>query len=468
MPRLDNSLDTLARATFAATLFVLPWLHGAELFWEQLFVAAGLFMALLFTLMHKNIFAEISRPALLVLTTFCVWLLYSALYLVPLPANWIAWLSPNTHQWQSNVELAETGYLTLYRQATIIEVFKFAGLICVFFLTGSLFRSVYRLRLLAYAVIIAGFTTAVYSQLNFATGGAFELVEAIPPWDFSWFEGIRGTFSYKNQYAVYMLVCLAVSVGVLVDEVMESRSVAGPEDRRAWLTPATVFLLVAVILFFMTLLNTSSRGALLALLAGTGLSLGLLMLRNRTLLKRLLKPKYLAIGLGGLVLAAVVFTQSSIYERFTSEHMADNGRTLLRNTVVKVIDDYPAFGTGPGTYPFIQHNYKPLELGNTQMSKHSHNDYLETLATQGVIGMLLLFIPVALLLWRGFSRSRQFHSTGLLLGCQSAILAYLIQATYDVNVGVYILPLHFVLLASILWQLTAPWLQTTSDNQYTK
>ena len=168
----------------------------------------------------------------------------------------------------------------------------------------------------------------------------------------------------------------------------------------------------------------------------------------------MMQPKVLGSMAAAAVLLITLFMQSSIYERFTDEKMQDNGRTLLRNTVIQVIEDYPVFGTGPGTYPFVQHNYKPLELGNTQMSKRAHNDYLETLATQGALGFALLMIPLGLLLIRLFRYSLHGNTTGLLIGCQVATVAYLVQALFDVNIGVYLLPVHLLIVLSIGWVLT--------------
>lgn len=448
MPLSNNIALPLARAIMLCTLVVLPWLHGAELFWEQLFVAAGLFTALVVMLWDKHALARLPSGSLLITGLFGIWLLHTVLYLVPLPSSLIAWISPNTYQWLSSVEVADYGYLSLYRQASVIELFKFSGLVAIFLLVGRLFTTRRQLRWFSAVVVASGALTAVYSLLNFTSGGAFELVSAIPPWNLSWHEGIRGTFSYKNQYAMYMVICIALCAGLLTDELIKRR------QRTALVTPVTCGLSLLLLILLATLMNTSSRGALVSLLVGCAVAAAFFISRNRYLAGYMMQPKVLGSMAAAAVLLITLFMQSSIYERFTDEKMQDNGRTLLRNTVIQVIEDYPVFGTGPGTYPFVQHNYKPLELGNTQMSKRAHNDYLETLATQGALGFALLMIPLGLLLIRLFRYSLHGNTTGLLIGCQVATVAYLVQALFDVNIGVYLLPVHLLIVLSIGWVLT--------------
>ena len=446
MPPMNNSVAPfalIARWLLLAILFVMPWLHGAERSWEQLVVAGCILVATVLMLSDKRALSALPTGTLLIVLLFGIWLLYSLVYLVPLPLSWMASISPNTYAWYSQNTTQNTGYLSLYRQASLVELFKYAGLVALFLLISRLFKTADRIRGLCRAVVTIGSVTAVYSLINFVTGGAMEWVSAIPPWDLSWHKGIRGTFSYKNQYAMYMVICILLTSGLLFDH---QRTVGYKR-----LTSKGVFYLACLILLVATVLNTSSRGALVSLFAGSVAVTVLYLVRQPMLLKRWLKPKILALITVFTILLAVAFSQSAVYQRFSEQKMEDNGRALLRSTVVEVINDYPAFGTGPGTYPFIQHNYKPIELGNTQMSKRAHNDYLETVATQGALGFMLLAVPIGLMMIRLFRQYSDSPLTGLLLACQASVIAYLVQAAIDVNIGVYLLPVHFIVVLSAGW-----------------
>ena len=443
MTPFNNTSSGVARWFILTTLLVLPWLHGGERYWEQLVAAGGFFIAVIVMLLDKRALVTLPSGTLLILTLFGVWLLHTLIYLIPLPMGVLAWISPATYTWQSQDPSQHFGYLSLYRQATLVELFKFAGLATLFLLISRLFLTSGRIRWFCAGVVTIGTLTTVYSLINFATGGAIDWVPAIPPWDFSWHQGIRGTFSYKNQYAMYMVICILLTTGLLIDNLRR--------ERATLLTPAVGYFALCLGLQVATLLNTSSRGALVSLVAGCGFTAFLFFLGRPKLLQQWLKPKFLATMVVVVTVMIIAFMQSAVYQRFSEQKMEDNGRTLLRGTVIRVIQDYPVFGTGPGTYPFIQHQYKPLELGNTQMSKRAHNDYLETVATQGALGFTLLAIPAGLLLMRLFRRAPTSSLTGLQLGCQAASVAYLVQAAIDVNIGVYILPVHFVIVLSVGW-----------------
>lgn len=269
------------------------------------------------------------------------------------------------------------------------------------------------------------------------------------PWDLSWKEGIRGTFSYKNQYAIYLCMVITVAAGLFSDLISDVRI---HKQWRRIAVPA-MFLIVTLCCLSYTLMNTSSRGALVSLIGATVLVIALHLVRHPEVLRRWLNIRTLLLGFISLVIVGVVFMQSSMYERFSEDKLKDNGRSLLRDTVVSVIQDYPAFGTGPGTYPSIQHLYKPEGLGNSHMSKRAHNDYLEAVASQGIMGGILLGAVLFYLLLKVFS-FRQTPVNGLLVGCRAAVLAYLIQSTFDNNVSIFFLPTAFMFVLSIGFVLT--------------
>lgn len=440
----SDPFGALGRFALISMVLIVPWLHGAELPFEQLFIVSPMLLVLSCLLLAHRPLSSLSRSAWAVVIWLVGWLLYSALFLMPVPMSWVAWLNPAAAIWQQNLAPGGSAHLTVGWQASALELLKFAGLVTGLLLVWAVCKTRQRVVQLAWAIVVGGTLTALYSQLNYATGGDYEVVAAIPPWDFSWQEGIRGTFSYKNQYALYMVICVCLALGLTADAAL-----ARPQRNRAVMAGS-----VASLIMLLTLLNTSSRGALLALLLAAGLCILLLLARQRSLWTVIVQPKWLAGGAVLLILAGAGFTQTSIYERFSSQAMADNGRTLLRQTATEAWLQSPWLGTGPGTYPLVQHQYKPLELGNSQMSKRAHNDYLETLASQGLIGFFLLAVPLVLLLHRCFKVSVLPQHNGLLLGIQTATLAYLIQASFDVNIGVLVLPMLFILLLAMAWQLS--------------
>lgn len=432
---MTNSVITLTGLLSLSLLFVIfPWLHGLDLVWEQLLFSACVFLLLSLTCISKPLFFS---PGLRwVSALFAVWLGWCALYLIPVSPDVLTMLSPKTRYWYE-LGQAEEFYFSVYRQASLIECFKFLTLPVLVWLVWLLARSHKRLKLLANLIVLGCTITALYSLLNFFTSGAYELVESIQPWDLAWEHGIRGTFSYKNQYGMYLSLSLALACGLLIQNLRFNGS---------W--RYTGLLTLQLLILAATLINTSSRGAIVSLVAGATLTCLLFIIRNRAAVKRFITVKMLGIAAVLFVVVGIGFTHSSVYDRFANQQLEDNGRAYLRQTAIGVINDHPLMGSGPGTYPYIQHVYKPMELGISKMSKRAHNDYLETIATTGVVGFVLLALPIGLLLFNVF-RNAGAEANGVLIGVRTALLAFLIQSAFDTNTGIFFLPVLFITLLSI-------------------
>ena len=427
---INRFVNRAALVLLGSLFVVFPWFHGLDLKWEQVLAAACI--SIFFALSVLSSSFHFKGSIRYVLIMFAAWLLYAALYLIPLPATVTDFLSPHMSHWYTLNGQENEVRLSVYYQASLIEWIKFLGIALLLPSVWLLCHSEERLHKLIIILVTGCTITALYSLLNFFSGGQFELVGNIPPWDLKWQDGIRGTFSYKNQYALYIAFGIALSAGVLADNIRSRRN-----------RMVTVTLILTLIVLTLTLINTSSRGVIVALAGGSGLAGAMFLLRHKSLVKEWLSVKRIAAGAVMLLAAAVLFMQSSVYDRFAHQKMADNGRMHLRNTAISVISDHPVTGTGPGTYPYIQHVYKPMALGISKMSKRAHNDYLETMATTGIVGFLILAMPLGYMLWRIF-RPVDCAFNGLLTGCRAAIATYLIQAAYDTNAGIYFLPLLFI------------------------
>jgi hypothetical protein len=126
-----------------------------------------------------------------------------------------------------------------------------------------------------------------------------------------------------------------------------------------------------------------SLGAVVALLAVAGVKLG--QLPRRWWLTLLLLP------------AAAVLAAKPL-----REHLA--GRLQLWDLAAGVVGDHP-FGVGPGAFSrhFVEHQAAAWEAGQMDrnlwtLASHAHNEWLQVLTEQGVLGLsfcLLAFLPLA-------------------------------------------------------------------------
>ncbi|MBU2977711.1 O-antigen ligase family protein [Alteromonas sp. C1M14] len=432
--------NTIVVSLLVVVFVVAPWLHGLDLIWEQLTIAGT--ALLLASWQTLTLSAPHSPNEKRAMWLWLLWIAYCALYLIPLPAGVITFLSPQTIVWYDTYAHHAQPYLTVYWQASLIEWIKILGLGCLFFALIHYLRRPQTIYILMGLLLFGALLTALYSVVNFATAGAYEWVDAVPPWTFSWKNGIRGTFSYKNQYAVYIALACLIVIGLLCD----GKYLKMPK----WLI---VTLILCLCLLGYTLFNTSSRGALVSLIAGMGLTVCIQVVRAPNLLKRWLTGKTIAVTVLISLMLGAGFAQSSIYQRFSKEKLDDNGRIELRDTAFAVFKDHPVVGTGLGTYPYIQHVYKTMLLGNTKMSKRAHNDYLETMATTGLMGFLFLSMSIGFL-WLMLFRHTHTRMYGALFACRAGVMTYLFQASFDTNAGIYFLPIVFVTLLTMGFVIT--------------
>lgn len=441
-------LAATGRFAFVAGLMCAPWLHGLETQWEQLAFCALCGFALLFAAADQRAFRSLSRNQWQLIIILLSWVFYTLLYLLPLPDTVITVLSPQAATHYRNMLGEGAGYLSLYRHISVVESLKFAALATLFIVISALFAAPHHRRQLVFTLLISVLLTALYSLVNYLTGGAWDWVAAIPPWDYPWSEGIRGTFSYKNQYALLLALSILLGAGLTLDELFPRTGTADDsgltKSRRLSFALA---LTVTLIIFVIVLFNTGSRGALVTLVLGGGVAVLPRVVTSRHLLRSHITLKRAALAGVVFVVLAGAFTQTSAFKRFTSDGLQDNGRTLLRQTALAVHRAYPVTGTGPGTYPYVQHEYKPAALGNSAMSKRAHNDYLESLATYGVMGVSLFAVVMAGILFMAFRPHPQ--ASWLLLGARAAMVCYLLQAAIDVTISAFLLPSLFILCAAI-------------------
>jgi len=109
------------------------------------------------------------------------------------------------------------------------------------------------------------------------------------------------------------------------------------------------------------------------------------------------------------------------------------GRSVISEVATKMINEYPVFGSGPGSFEAVAQ----FELGEgfTSWESWVHNDYLEFYLTFGEVGgviivaiMVLLIIQYIPIFWRDSIRSLQWFALLAVVGVAThAILDFPLQ-----------------------------------------
>jgi O-antigen ligase len=160
-----------------------------------------------------------------------------------------------------------------------------------------------------------------------------------------------------------------------------------------------VLLLPCAVLMAAAPIISSSRGGAIVAAAGMLAALALLMFAQRS------GRGWTRWGIVVLFSAALVLAGylgwESLAPRFQTIFSDDmSGRVEIYRNAEQMARDFPVFGTGPGTFPWVYHLYR----ANAQATwaAYAHNDWLETRITFGWVGFALVAASLATAFLRWF------------------------------------------------------------------
>jgi putative inorganic carbon (hco3(-)) transporter len=275
--------------------------------------------------------------------------------------------------------------------ATVREITEFwlEGVVLVFFLTNAI-RSVECLRRAMWAVLAGGALMSLVTVYQWATQtylrpyGGYGLMPSSYLAGFDPRARAAGPLGDPNYYAQVLLVAVGFGVFVLRQE----------QARLLRLAAGVAVGLVA----FGTLL-TVSRGALIAIVLASAAMAAL----------RLIRIKYLAVGLVAVVMALAL--QPDLRDRIAdlgtggSSDQADvsvQGRSLEMRAAWAAFGDHPAVGVGPGEFPARFEEYAARAGGGAHEEtkfgdgvgevpeREAHNLPLDVASELGALGLAAL------------------------------------------------------------------------------
>jgi O-antigen ligase len=255
--------------------------------------------------------------------------------------------------------------LTASPFTTRIELQLMLSMLLLFFLAAQAFRTLTDWRNFAWFVMVFAFLVAGLGILQHLTFNG----------KLYWFRELKyggipfGPYANRNHFAGFAELVLPMSlVPLLLGRVRRERL-------------AIVGMLAIIPLS--ALLLSASRGGIISLAAE------LAFLTMVVVLRRSARRHLVA---GGVVLLLAALTVSwlgvnQILARFSSLQtleVTQDKRASMRRGTWQIFLDHPVLGTGLGT---LQQVYPPYEsLYDGKIVNHAHNDYLETLATTGILG----------------------------------------------------------------------------------
>jgi O-antigen ligase len=264
---------------------------------------------------------------------------------------------------------------------------------------------------------------AIYARAHFGTllYGRLE-VPTVRPF---------GPFVSKNHFAGYVAMAALLAAGLALGLAREARGRA-----RDWTTSPRAGLVVLALLSALTMaladIASLSRGGAIALAAGALAFLGLLVRARGN--GRRTKPLLSLAVAGALGLVLVTLAPPEAHERIPSlrgtSFRLDTWRDTLRMSLAS-----PVVGQGLGAFHDAYPRYK-RDHGSIRV-EHAENDYLETLAETGVVG-LALALAGAVSLFSAAVRETGAHRVvrSIGTGATAGLVALAVHSAVDFNLRI--------------------------------
>ena len=247
-----------------------------------------------------------------------------------------------------------------------------------------------------------------------------------------------GSFVNRHNFAAYMEMTLALPLALVLTGAIR-------RDQR--LLYMTAIVLMAVALFL-----SGSRGGFVALVA----ELILLVLLATPLrgTKKIFVRLALAAALLVAVVAGTIFVggESSltrIAETATSKDVTTN-RTHIWAVTIDVIKHNLPFGGGLGAFGVA---YTPTDdLSGLERVEQAHNDYLQTLADAGMIGLLIggAFLFLVFRAAKQNIGTQNLFRRAVAIGAAAGIFGVLVHSIFDFVLHTTAIAVLFLLLLALL------------------
>jgi len=435
-----SSFDTAIEWLLVALLAFMPLAFGVVHAWsEEVVIALSGAVVVCFVLKFL-----VHRGQMLIWSWAYVpiglFLFVAVLQLVPLPAQLVSIISPNTVALKRELlgdlpnagTLLKSMSLSFYPNATKHDLRLVLAVAAVFVVVLNVFRRPDQIKRLLMAItVIGGVIAAITLAQNIFGNGKIY-----------WFVPTRsggahsGSFVNHSNYGQFMNLSIGAALGWLCVKLHES--FAGKK-----VTPASIveylssgsakslWLLIAVIGFCTASVFISlTRGGMVSMLIAMAFTTLLFVSRR----------SFRSHGWIMVVIALIAFTCvlyigfDAVYDRlatFRDLDKAESGRLQILKDIWVAWTKFPIFGTGLGTHLVV---YPMFDRSTTMaLAAHAENEYAQVLEETGLVGLGLLIILGIIVLSRSVRNIRGTKQPicSAAYGLCFGILAILIHSLSD-------------------------------------
>ena len=377
--------------------------------------------------------------------------------LVPLPPSIVKAISPSTALLYDRVFGAEAWdwrTISVHSGATLEELFKLLAYAAVFFVMINHYKSKEQVQTIVKTIVYMACFLLLLALAQKATwnGKLFWLYEIDIVLQ-SRAAQIWGPYINRNHFAGYMEMAMPLSAGMLL---YRSSSMGRSHHKQRLHRRIASFVgtsqfpkmaawSLAVLILAGAVFMTLSRGGIIAMSA----SMVLLIALART--RRSLKKKVILLVMVGLVIffSVVIASWDKIAGRF--EDLADTAKVQRLDVwtdAAGIIREFPAMGTGFGTFKSIYQGYQTKYP--VLQFEHAENDYIELVTDCGLAGLIVIGCMVAVYmttLVKAWQRRHDLFVKCIVTGGIGSSVAIAIHSFTDFNTRI---PGNAMLLTVIL------------------
>jgi O-antigen ligase len=451
------------RVLFGGLLLVLAWIPiplGSNRAWAWgILEAAGFILLAAWLILWSLKIARVpdvlrkSWPAWIALGC---WIALQVLHVIPLPGTVVAFLSPESARMHAlpRVLGASSEYTTLSVEphASLVFLLKSLSYCALFFLVLALVRRRSRVLMLARVIVYTAVTLSIYAVLMHLSGLDHEYFGT----RIRHGDAASGTFVNRNHFAGYLEMTLALGIGMLIAGLSDRTADSWKrfvKDAIEWILSPKMLLRLSLCILVIAMTTTHSRSgnaAFFASLVIAGL-IGIALSRHATRNTVILLASLVAID---LFIVGSWFGVEKLAQRLEKTSIEEvQVREIPANDMLGLIRDYPAFGSGPGSFYMVYPRYRSEKTAGAFFD-HAHNDYAEIASDTGVLGLALLGIFVVMSLAAALiaqAKRRDPLMRGISFACVMGVTSLLIHSWTDFNLQIPSNAVYFMVLCALGW-----------------
>ena len=431
-----NLPEITSRGIVLATACLSAWFMGGVLPETQLWMARALTVCVLLSVFTRESLhlVRIALPAGLLLLVLALG--FGGLQLIPIDADFVDAISPQsvalTQQFtgvnHQSVALSIAPIETRRMMALLVMA------IAAFYVGSLLFRTVRSQLILCTCLVVNGVLLSIWGIVQQASATP-ELLPGTPAPENA---GYFSTWFNHSSAAGYLNMSLAAAMGLLLYSYRNAdlRMTRLSDGIRALcqnvLTAPTLVSGASVIALIVGVTASLSRGAYISATLAFVVLFVLLAIGHRrfgTISFSIVTMIVLVSVVGWVGMGDRVTKRLST---LTDGELVENSRWGHWRDGVQVFTHFPVGGTGLGTY---QRSYLAFEENTLdRWFQHAHNQYLETAADAGVVGLCLLaglLFLTCLALWKIRSTKSAILHHWFALAMSFAFVSQVIHAVSD-------------------------------------